>query len=168
MVIFRLFTPHILMLPSETVMPRLLTRCLAMVLLGSALCQARDLAVVVNRSNSASQLTAADLEKLLKAGTKNWPDGTRLEVFLSGPDSPDNRVILQRAFKAKPEEIENVIGAHKANIRIVSSDDAVLTLVGTNPGAIGIVNVYSINSRVKVLKVDGKLPMEPGYLLHGN
>jgi hypothetical protein len=50
----------------------------------------------------------------------------------------------------------------------VGSDELVLTLVDTNPGAVGIVNVYSINSRVKVLKVDGKLPMEPGYLLHGN
>jgi len=41
-------------------------------------------------------------------------------------------------------------------------------MVNSNPGAVGIVNVYSINSRVKVLKVDEKLPMEPGYLLHGN
>ena len=35
-------------------------------------------------------------------------------------------------------------------------------------GAIGAVNVYSINSAVKVLRVDGKLPLEQGYLLHGN
>lgn len=141
---------------------------LAVVLLLSVLCQARDLAVVANKNNTASQLTAAELEKLFKAGMKNWPDGTKIEIFLSGPDSPDNRMILQRAFKASPEEIKSLVDAHRADIRVVASDEAVLTLVDTNPGAIGIVNVYSINSRVKVLKVDGKLPMEAGYLLHGN
>ena len=141
---------------------------LAVVLLASALCQARDLAVVVNKNNTASQLTAAELERLFKAAMKDWPDGTRIEIFLSGPDSLENRVILQRAFKAGPEEIKALAEAHRTDIRVVDSDDAVLTLVGTNPGAIGIVNVYSINSRVKVVKVDGKLPMEAGYLLHGN
>ena len=141
---------------------------LAMILLVSALCQARDLAVVVNKKNTASQLTAVELEKLLKAGIQNWPDGARIEIFLTGPDSPDNGVILQHAFKLKPEEIKSLLDAHKADIRVVGSDEVVLTMVNTNPGAIGIVNVYSINSRVKVLKVDGKLPMEQGYLLHGN
>jgi hypothetical protein len=77
-------------------------------------------------------------------------------------------MILQRVFKVKPEEIKSLVDAHKADIRVVASDEVALTLVNTNPGAIGIVNVYSINSRVKVLKIDGKLPMEAGYLLHGN
>jgi hypothetical protein len=31
-----------------------------------------------------------------------------------------------------------------------------------------VVDVYSINSGVVVMKIAGKLPMEPGYLLHGN
>jgi len=30
------------------------------------------------------------------------------------------------------------------------------------------VDVYSINSSVAVVKIAGKLPLEPGYLLHGN
>jgi hypothetical protein len=28
--------------------------------------------------------------------------------------------------------------------------------------------VYAINSSVRVVKVAGKLPLEAGYLLHGN
>lgn len=139
----------------------------AIVLLAAAMCQARDLAVVVNRSNTASQLTAVELERLLK-GKQNWPEGARIEIFLTDPDSPANKMILQHAFKVPSEELNNFVAAHRANIRVVGSDDAVLTLVDTNPGAIGIVNVYSINGRVKVVKVDGKLPLEPGYLLHGN
>jgi hypothetical protein len=67
-----------------------------------------------------------------------------------------------------PAEIKAFVEAHKADIQIVASDEIVLTMVDNNPGAVGIVNVYSINSQVKVLKVDDKLPMEQGYLLHGN
>jgi hypothetical protein len=33
---------------------------------------------------------------------------------------------------------------------------------------VGVVDVYSINSSVAVIKIGGKLPLEPGYLLHGN
>lgn len=72
--------------------------CLAIVVLASAPCRARDLAVVVDKGNSASRLTGAELKKLFKAGMKNWPDGTRIEVFLRGPDSPHHRMIPQRAF----------------------------------------------------------------------
>jgi len=30
------------------------------------------------------------------------------------------------------------------------------------------VDVYAINSSVEVIKIGGKLPLEPGYPLHGN
>jgi hypothetical protein len=33
------------------------------------------------------------------------------------------------------------------------------------PGAVGLVDVYSLNGKVNVLKVDGKLPLEQGYVL---
>jgi hypothetical protein len=57
--------------------------------------------------------------------------------------------------------------SHPAII-VVDTDEAVLTKVETTPGAAGLVDVYSITSGVQVLKVGGKLPLEPGYPLHGN
>jgi ABC-type phosphate transport system substrate-binding protein len=141
--------------------------CLALVLL-APLCQARDLAIVVNKSNTASKLTAAELENLLKARVQNWPDGKKIKIFLTNPDSPENRIILEHACKVKSEDIKSVVASRKADVQVVDSDEIVLMMVGNNPGAIGIVNVYSINSHVKVLKVDEKLPIEAGYPLHGN
>lgn len=143
------------------------------VLSATPLCLARDLAIVVNKSNAISSVTSAELEKLLKTSVQNWPDGKKVKVFLTDPGSTnegsaDMRMILQRAYKMKPEEIKNFADAHKTDIQVVASDEIVLTMVDNNPGAIGIVNIYSINSHVKVLKVDEKLPMEQGYLLHGN
>jgi ABC-type phosphate transport system substrate-binding protein len=140
---------------------------IAVVLISATFCQARDLAVVVNKSNSTTSLSAADLQKLLKAVTSTWPDGRRVRIFLTDSGSAENRSILQRFYEMAPGETKN-LQAHKADIQIVGSDEIVLTMVNENPGAIGLVNVYSITSQVKVLKVDGKLPLEPGYPLHGN
>jgi hypothetical protein len=51
---------------------------------------------------------------------------------------------------------------------VVESDEAVVKKVAATPGAVGLVDVYAIGGTVTVLKVSGKLPLEPGYLLHGN
>jgi hypothetical protein len=55
----------------------------------------------------------------------------------------------------------------RVTFRVVSGDEEALNALQSNPAAIGLVNVYSINSNVEVLKIDGKLPLEPGYILHG-
>jgi ABC-type phosphate transport system substrate-binding protein len=53
-------------------------------------------------------------------------------------------------------------------IVIVKSDEEVVSKVQSIPGALGVVDVYSITGGVAVVKVAGKNPFEPGYLLHGN
>ena len=53
-------------------------------------------------------------------------------------------------------------------VMIVDSDEDLVNKVASIPGAIGVVDVYAINSSVAVVKLAGKLPLEPGYLLHGN
>ena len=56
----------------------------------------------------------------------------------------------------------------RAVVRVVESDDELLRTVEATPGAIGVLDVYAINSSVKVLRVDGKLPFDVGYPLKGN
>jgi ABC-type phosphate transport system substrate-binding protein len=53
-------------------------------------------------------------------------------------------------------------------IKIVENDEDLLRTVDATPGAIGLVDVYAINSSVKVLRIDGKLPFDAGYVLKGN
>jgi hypothetical protein len=48
------------------------------------------------------------------------------------------------------------------------SDEEILRIVSSTRGAIGIIDLYSLTKDVHVVKIDGKLPMEPGYLLKGN
>jgi len=51
---------------------------------------------------------------------------------------------------------------------IADSDDAVIHFVSSTRGAVGVVDLYSLTKDVNVLKIDGKLPVEQGYLLRGN
>ena len=53
-------------------------------------------------------------------------------------------------------------------ILVVDSDEDLVNKVASIPGAVGVVDVYAINSSVAVMKLAGKLPLEPGYALHGN
>jgi hypothetical protein len=52
------------------------------------------------------------------------------------------------------------VHTHKGSIIIAGSDDAVLKSVAANRGAIGIVDLFSLTKDIKVLTVDGKLPVE--------
>jgi len=134
----------------------------------SCLCAARDIAVVVDKTNVAASLSTADLTKMLKTATKTWPDGRKVIIFLSDPASADMRVVFQKVYGMSADEVKAFANSHRGEVIVVGSDELVLKAVQTNPGALGVVNVYSINSGVKVLKVDGKLPLESGYLFHGN
>jgi hypothetical protein len=75
---------------------------------------------------------------------------------------------IQKLYHMPPEEFKALLAAHQSAVVIVHSEDELLKSVQSIPGAVGLVDVYSINSRVNVLKVDGKLPLEQGYFLKGN
>ena len=87
---------------------------------------------------------------------------------MKDPTSPEMHVAVQRLFGVAPTDAMTAIA--KINearplIKIVASDDDVFRTVTSTPGAVGIVDVYAINSAVKVLHIDGKLPFDVGYAL---
>ena len=53
-------------------------------------------------------------------------------------------------------------------IVVAESDEAVVKKVESTPGSVGLVDVYAITGGVTVVRVGSKLPLEPGYVLHGN
>lgn len=127
---------------------------------------AHHLAVVVAKGAEVDGMTSANLAKILTAETKRWPDGKAVVVVLHR-QSVAQEEILERLGKMTGTEVTACFAAHKDSIVLVDSDAELLKLVQTTPGAIGLVDVRSINNdKVKVVKVDGKLPLEDGYLPH--
>jgi ABC-type phosphate transport system substrate-binding protein len=128
-------------------------------------CFAHHMAVVVNKENVAQNFTAAHLAKIFQGEVKKWPDGKNVVLVLHN-SSPDEMVTLEHLNKMSEAEVKAVLASHKDAIRRVGSDADVIDTVASTPGAIGLVEERSITDRVGVVKVDGKLPMESGYLPH--
>ena len=138
-----------------------------MAALGSA---ASDVAVVVHKANRTRNLSFAELTKICKLQSRKWPDGRDVVVVMRDLNTPETKLAL-RKLGMTPEDARALFGASgpgRATILVALSDDVLIQAVATNPGAIGLVDVYSINGAITVLKVDGKSPLEPGYALHGN
>jgi ABC-type phosphate transport system substrate-binding protein len=149
-------------------------RVFIFILLGASLAAARDIALVSNKSNALGAVTVTDLVKLCKAQTSHWPDGKPVTFVMRSPSDPEMKLVLEKVYGMSQTELSSLIAtsnhgrsAHPA-ILVATSDDDLVNKVASTPGAIGVVDVYSINSSVAVVKIGGKLPLEPGYLLHGN
>src|SRR5581483_7499276 len=141
---------------------------------GASLAAGRDLAIVSNKSNALSTLALADLVKICKGQTNRWPDGKSVTFIMRAPSTPEMRMVLEKLYEAPEAQVKEIVATanhgrtgHPA-IMIADSDDDLVNKVASLPGAVGVVDVYSINSSVAVVKLAGKLPLEPGYALHGN
>lgn len=143
-------------------------------IVAASLAGARDIAVVSNKANAVSAISVAELVKVCKAQTSRWPDGKPVTFVMRSPSLPEMKMVLEKVYSMPESELESLIvtsnqgrSTHPA-ILVVTSDEELVNKVASTPGAVGVVDVYSINSSVTVIKVGGKLPLEPGYLLHGN
>ncbi len=139
-----------------------------------SLAAARDLALVSNKANSLSAIALPDLVKICKGQTSHWPDGKSVTFIMRNPGTPEMKFFLEKVYELSEAQVRDLIATanhgrtgHPA-VMIVDSDEDLVNKVASIPGAVGVVDVYAINSSVAVVKVAGKLPLEPGYMLHGN
>ena len=142
--------------------------------MNASLASARDLALVSNKSNALGTITLPELVKVCKAENNHWPDGKPITFVMRAPSVPEMKIVLEKVYGMSESEVNGLIVTsnhgrpnHPA-ILVANSDEDLVNKVASLPGAIGVVDVYSINSSVAVVKIAGKLPLEPGYLLHGN
>ena len=129
---------------------------------------AKQIAIIVNNGNSVQDLSSVEMAKIFKCGTRKWANGSQITVVVRDPFAPEMELLLSRIYKISPDELRGFIATHRDAIVVVDSNAAMLAAVHTMPGAIGLIDVFSINQEVKVLKIDGKLPVEYGYILRGN
>jgi hypothetical protein len=145
-----------------------------LLVIGVPLAAARDLAIVSNKGNPVTAMSLPDLVKICKAQTNHWPDGKPVTFIMRAPSAPEMKMLLEKVFDLRESQVKELIAAanhgrlnHPA-IMVVDSDEDLVDKVASIPGAVGVVDVYAIKSSVAVIKLAGKLPLEPGYPLHGN
>jgi ABC-type phosphate transport system substrate-binding protein len=133
----------------------------------TSMLEAKQLAVVTDAGNPAANVSAGELQKIFNLRTRTWTDGKAVILVMRDPSSSEMQLVLRKVLNMTPEQAASFIQAHKSSIVIADSDEAVIRFVSSNHGAIGIVDLYSLTKDVHVVKVDGKLPVEQGYLLRG-
>jgi hypothetical protein len=144
---------------------------LAAVLARPALPAVKNIAVIMAAGSKLQDVQLAELVKLCKGTQKTWADGRNFMLVMKDPAAPEMHAPLQKLFGMAPADFKSSVAKLNESrqlVKIVDSDEELLRTVEATPGAVGIVDVYAINSSVKVLRVDGKLPFDVGYALRSN
>jgi ribosomal protein L23 len=131
----------------------------------------RNWALVVSASSKLQDIPLTDLVKFCKGTQKAWPDGKHFTIVIHDPESPEMRSAVQKLFGVDAVEVKPLVAKlnePRTVIKVVQSDEDLMRTVEATPGAVGLVDVYAINSSIKVLRIDGKLPFDAGYALKGN
>jgi hypothetical protein len=132
---------------------------------------APDVAVAVNPEVPIDNLTLTELRHFVLGDREFWPGGVRVTLLLRAPVAHERDVVLKTVCLMSEAQfrqhwIAKVFRADTAvGPKIVYSGDMAVNLVGQTPGALAFVSAQSGNKSLKVLRIDGKLPGEPGYPL---
>jgi hypothetical protein len=131
----------------------------------------KKLAVVTSTSSSLQDVQLANLVKLCNGTQKTWPNGEAFTLVIEDPEAPEMSVAVRKLLGASGENAKAAIAKLNGSrevVKIVGNDEVLLQTVVATPGAVGIVDLYAVNSAVKVLKIDGRLPFDVDYELKGN
>jgi hypothetical protein len=135
---------------------------------------AKDMALVSNKSNGVSAVSMPELVKICKGQTHRLSSGKSVIFYSLNPASTEMKMVLEKVYDMSSDDVNTLITsanhgrANHPAIVVVNSDKALVEAVESTPGAVGLVDVYSITGGITVLKVENKLPLEAGYPLHGN
>ena len=112
-------------------------------------------------------ITVPDLVKVCKAQTNRWPDGKPITIRHALSVRSRNEGGPRKGLWHVRGEVNSLIvtsnhghPSHPA-ILIVTSDEELVNKVASIPGAIGVVDVYSINSSVAVVRSQANSPWNP-------
>jgi hypothetical protein len=146
---------------------------LAQSLVPSASAQASDVAVIVNPNNSVKTVTLTDLRKIFAGQKRLWPGGVPIKLIVRASGSRE-RLTLLRLLAMSESEYKQYWTAQVFRGDADSEPVALLSFGMVKeaavafPGAIALVDAHDIKPSmiIKVIKVDGRMPGDPGYPLH--
>jgi phosphate transport system substrate-binding protein len=130
-----------------------------------------DVAIVLNPDNPVNNLTLAELRQIYLGERQYWRASSPVVVLMRSRGSREREVILRVVFQMTEQRytqywVAKVMRAEASDPPAsLFSYGMVQEGVRGNPGAIGYVNMNDVRSGVKVVRIGGLLPGEPGYPL---
>ncbi len=133
---------------------------------------AGDVAVIVHRDVPIDNLTVSELRRVLLGDREFWPASVRITLLIRAPIARERDVVLKNLCQMTEAQfrqhwIGKVFRADTALApKIVYSNEMAVDLVNRIPGAITFIDASQVNRNLKVVKIDGHLPGDKGYVLH--
>jgi hypothetical protein len=142
--------------------------CLTLPLQGQS---GSEVAVVVHADVPVDNLTLSELRRLVLGDREFWPGSVRVTLLVRAPVAHERDVILKTVCEMTEAQfrqhwIAKVFRADTAVApKIVYSTEMAIDLVTRTPGALTFVDPSQVPRNLKVVKIDGRAPGEPGYAL---
>jgi hypothetical protein len=130
-----------------------------------------DVAVVVNRQNSVSEISSKDLVLLLSGEKKFWNGKAPVQLVLRQPGSRELDLPINKLLKMSGSDFREswktkvFRGEVHSEPTYVPSSGMAAQFSRDLPGALTLLAAHDLPADAKVLKIDGKLPGEEGYPL---
>lgn len=128
-------------------------------------------AIVVHRGTTIDNLSFDALRSIFLGDRQFWPGGNRITLLMRAPVAAERKVVLERIYRMNEGQfrqywIAKLFRAEVANgPKIFYSSEMARELVNAIPGAIAFMPASEIGPTLKILRIDGKGPDEPGYPL---
>jgi len=133
-----------------------------------SLAQGKEVAVVVNPKNAANNVSRSELRKIFAGEKRSWPGGLSIKLVVRAPGTYERVVLLRLLGMSESEYKQYWIaqvfhGDAQAEPVALFSNGMQKEAIVVFPGAIALVTLEDVRPGMKVLRVDGHLPGEPGY-----
>lgn len=126
------------------------------------------LAIVVTKNSPLDALSFYELKHLYLGDYVNGPDGKRLIPLNRAPGSPERVAFDAAALGMTPDQdtaywIDRRIRGQTGSPRAIAQGDLAQRIVVNLEGGVTYVRLDEVRPDVKVLRVESKLPTDPGY-----
>lgn len=144
----------------------------ALVFAGSA-ARAAELAIVVNPQNPVTELSARELREVLLMERQHWRGGARVYLILPESGTPEKDLLLRKGLQMNEDQLRRHFltklygGEIPAFPGTAASPAAARRVVAHAPNALAVVDSSTVDGTVKLVRIDGRRPGDPGYLLAG-
>jgi ABC-type phosphate transport system substrate-binding protein len=129
------------------------------------------IAIVVNQENSVDNLTMKDLRTVFLGERSHWTNGRRITLVMLEPGQLERKAILRDIYRMSESDFNRHFLQGLFTGEVFVSPKTLATPVGVRkfifnvPGAIGYVRSSDVDSTVKVIRIDGRLPDDKDYAL---
>lgn len=128
---------------------------------GSKLYSTNGISVIVNNTNTTSDLTKKQLKSILKGEILRWPNKVKIIVATMKSNTPVGKLTAQKILNMSPNDMDQfylmqVFNGMMTAPKTFETAEELKNFVTLTPGAIGIVEQGEISGTIKQLKIDGQ------------